>query len=94
MGYGPYEWAIGHYGKTSRFATSTVVGSTDVLANFSDVALAATWGLSLENPKMMANTSPVSGEAPARVRRNATPILIGLETPLPSRCWWNPSLRC
>ena len=72
----------------SRLATSKVVDSADASANRSETALAALWMPISGNPKILSSVSPESADAPARLRLNAMPMLIGLDTALPFKCRW------
>ena len=79
------NWSSGK----SRLANSKVVGSTEASANRRSTALAARWTPVTGNPKISSSAAPESADAPARLKLKATPMLIGLDTALPSRSRWN-----
>ena len=71
-----------------RLATSRVVGPAEASASRRSTALAASWTPASGNPKMSSSVTPVSADAPARLRLKAVPMLTGLETALPVRSRW------
>ena len=72
----------------SRLATSNTVGSDEVSPSEWSTALAASWEPDTGNPNILSSAAAESGDAPARLRLKAMPMLNGLDTAFPRRCRW------